>query len=78
MGAIEEFRQLPQDVIVPELKALTLRVEKLEEAVKDAYKHVEKRFDDADKRAGKRHEEVIECRTPTNRLQCSVTAGCPA
>jgi hypothetical protein len=70
MDAIEEFALLEQDFQAAVLKAMTLRVERLEEVVKGADKRVEhraeagekpteKRFADSDRRAEERHEEVM-------------------
>jgi SMC interacting uncharacterized protein involved in chromosome segregation len=48
MGAIEDTRKVLQDFLAPELRAISTRLDALE-----------KRFDDSDRRAERRHDEVM-------------------
>jgi hypothetical protein len=48
MGAIEDTRKALQDFLAPELRAIAARLDALE-----------KRFDDSDRRAERRHDEVL-------------------
>ena len=48
MGAIEDTRKGLQDFLAPELRAISAPLDALE-----------KRFDDSDRRAERRHDEVL-------------------
>jgi hypothetical protein len=48
MSVIEDTRKVMQDFLAPELRAISTRLDALE-----------KRFDDGDRRAEKRHDEVL-------------------
>lgn len=48
MSVIEDSRKVLQDFIAPELRAISARLDALE-----------RRFDDAERRAEKRHDEVM-------------------
>lgn len=48
MSVIEDSRKVLQDFLAPELRAISVRLEALE-----------KRFDDAERRAERRHDETM-------------------
>jgi len=48
MSFVEDTRKVMQDFLAPELRAISVRLESLE-----------KRFDGAERRAEKRHDEVM-------------------
>ncbi len=48
MSVVEDTRKVMQDFLAPELRAISVRLDALE-----------KRFDDAERRADKRHDEVM-------------------
>ena len=48
MSVIDDSRKLMQDFLAPELRAISTRLDALE-----------KRFDDSDRRAERRHDEVL-------------------
>ena len=82
MGAIEEVRTLLQDIVAPDLKSLTVRVENVEKQVAaleqrmDArFDKVDARFDKADARSDKlerdsekRHNELVSYLSPEARM----------
>lgn len=53
MGAIEEVRTLLQDVVAPDLKGLTVRVENVEKQVAALEQRMDARFDKVDARFDK-------------------------
>ena len=66
MGAIEEVHTLLQDVVAPDLKSLTVRVENVEKQVAaleqrmDArFERMDARFDKLDRDSEKRHNELV-------------------
>jgi hypothetical protein len=48
MSVVEDTRKVMQDFLAPELRAIATRLDALE-----------KRYDDSDRRAEKRHDEVL-------------------
>ena len=48
MSAIDDARKVMQDFLAPELRAISTRLDALE-----------KRFEDSDRRAERRHDEVL-------------------
>ena len=48
MSVIEDTRKVMQDFLAPELRAISVRLDALE-----------RRFEDSDRRAEKRHDEVL-------------------
>jgi hypothetical protein len=48
MSAIDDTRKVMQDFLAPELRAISTRLDALE-----------KRFEDSDRRAERRHDEVL-------------------
>ena len=50
MGAIDDIRKLPQDLVTPELKALEVRLVALEQKMDLKFKHVEDRFKNVDEK----------------------------
>jgi hypothetical protein len=48
MSVIDDTRKVMQDFLAPELRAITTRLDALE-----------KRFEDSDRRAERRHDEVL-------------------
>lgn len=66
MGAIEEVRTLLQDVVAPDLKSLTVRVESAEKQIAALEQRMDARFDKVDARFDKlerdsdrRHIELV-------------------
>lgn len=66
MGAIEEVRMLLQDVVAPDLKSLTVRVENaekqiaaLEQRMNDRFDKVDARFDKLERDSDRRHIELV-------------------
>lgn len=59
MGAIEEVRTLLQDVVAPDLKGLTVRVENVEKQVAALEQRVDARFDKLERDSERRHNELV-------------------
>jgi tetrahydromethanopterin S-methyltransferase subunit G len=62
MSVIEDARKVMQDLIAPELRALSVRldaVDKQLEVIDKRFDGVDKKFDDVDRRAEKRHQELM-------------------
>jgi len=59
MGAIEEVRTLLQDVVAPDLKSLTVRVENVEKQVAALEQRVDARFDKLERDSDRRHTELV-------------------
>ncbi len=57
MSAIQDTRKVLQDFLDPELRAISVRLHALE-----------KRFDDGDRRAEKRHDEVLSAIARMNEI----------
>ena len=55
MSVIEDTRKVMQDFLAPELRAISVRLDALEKQLNG----VDKRFEDSDRRAEKRHDEVL-------------------
>ena len=55
MGAIEETRKVMQDFLAPELRAISARLDALENCIGG----VDRKIDDVDRRAEKRHDSVM-------------------
>ena len=59
MGAIEEVLTLLQDVVAPDLKGLTVRVENVEKQVAALEQRVDARFDKLERDSERRHNELV-------------------
>ena len=59
MRIIEDVRQVLQDFISPELKAMTRKLENLEKRFDTFERSVETRLTNQDKLAGARHNEIM-------------------
>ena len=59
MGAIEEVRTLLQDVVAPDLKSLTVRVENAEKQIAALEQRMDDRFDKLERDSEKRHNELV-------------------
>ena len=66
MGAIDDIRKLLQDLVTPDLKALSVRVEALEKKVDTGFADVKEKFadvkqtiSDVDARAERRHTALL-------------------
>ena len=55
MSVIEDTRKVMQDFLAPELRAISARLDAMEQR----FGVVEKRFEDTDRRAERRHDEVL-------------------
>ncbi len=55
MGAIDDIRKLLQDLVTPDLKALSVRVEALEKRVDSGFADLKQTIADVDSRAERRH-----------------------
>lgn len=66
MGAIDEVRTLLQDIVAPDLKSLTVRMENVEKQIVALEQRMEARFDKVDalfdkleRDSEKRHNELV-------------------
>ncbi len=55
MSVVEDSRKVLQDFLAPELRAISVRLDALEKRVEG----VDKKFDEVERRAEKRHDEVM-------------------
>ena len=60
MSVVDDTRKLLQDIVSPDLKALTARVEALERSMKDSFTDVNRRFDSAEALASVRHRALMD------------------
>jgi conjugal transfer/entry exclusion protein len=68
MGLIEEGRQLVQDFVAPEIRALEVRIDAIEKKVDELEAKMEKRFDAVDSRFD-RVQAAIDARLDRNHNQ---------
>jgi hypothetical protein len=55
MSVVEDVRKVVQDMVTPELRALSARLD----AVEKQLDRIDKRFDDVEGRAEQRHQETL-------------------
>jgi len=60
MSVVEDTRKLLQDVVTPDLKALSARVDAIERSMKDHFTEVTRRFDSAESLASERHRALMD------------------
>jgi hypothetical protein len=59
MGAIDDTRKLLQDLVTPDLKALSVRVDALEKRVDWGFADLKQTIADVDARAERRHTALL-------------------
>ena len=59
MGYIEDTRKVLQGFPTPELRAIVVRLDKLEELVNANERRAEQRFSEIERRAEQRHSETL-------------------
>jgi len=59
MGTIDDTRKLLQDLVTPDLKALSVRVEALEKRVDSGFADLKQAIGDVDVRAERRHTSLL-------------------
>ena len=59
MGAVEDTRKVIQVFIAPELREIKARLDALEKRFDDSAKHVDQRFEQAEKRADERQQALM-------------------
>jgi tetrahydromethanopterin S-methyltransferase subunit G len=60
MGFIEEGRQLIQDFVAPEIRALEVRIDAVEKKIDSLEARMEKRFDAADAKMERNQNQVMD------------------
>jgi hypothetical protein len=71
MSVIEDTRKIAQDFLTPELRAISGRLDALEQR----YGLLDRKIDDVDRRAEKRHEAVIQTVEKRHDQVMSAIAG---
>ncbi len=59
MSVVEDVRKVVQDLVVPELRALAVRVDALEKSMNTRIDMLEKKVDDNERRAEQRYDEFL-------------------
>ncbi len=59
MGAIDDTRKLLQDLVTPDLRALSVRVDALEKRVDSGFSDLKQTIADVDARAERRHTALL-------------------
>ena len=59
MSAIDDVRSVMQDFLAPELRELRVRIDAVERLVQELKGSLQEQFQQADRRAEKRHEDMM-------------------